>query len=232
MDQVKIGKFIAECRKNQNLTQSELAEYLGVSDRSISKWETGRCMPDISLMQPLCEKLDITINELFCGERLEPDMAQKRLEETIIINITSLKEKTKKILKGILFILISIPIFLLLGFILFELVQNYRHEKIELPKETGRASICQYSDHLLHLSIQADIPAFVTIQSSDGKQVYKLYRLRDSKLMQDTAWGGNYVIQLEPRGIEIALMEVPDEIYYYTELLWKKGMKIPMCEDK
>lgn len=62
MDQNKIGKFIAKCRKDKKITQAELAEKLGVSDRSISKWENGRCMPELSLFKPLCKELDISIN--------------------------------------------------------------------------------------------------------------------------------------------------------------------------
>ena len=64
MNQEKIGKFIAECRKNKKLTQQELAEKLNVSDKSISRWENGKTMMDISLFEPLCNELDITINEL------------------------------------------------------------------------------------------------------------------------------------------------------------------------
>ena len=64
MNQEKIGKFIAECRKNKKLTQQEFAEKLNVSDKSISRWENGKTMMDISLFEPLCNELDITINEL------------------------------------------------------------------------------------------------------------------------------------------------------------------------
>lgn len=230
MDQIKIGKFIAECRKSQNLTQSELAENLGVSDRSISKWETGKCMPDISLMQPLCEKLGITINELFCGERLESDIGQRKLEENIIINITDLKRKVKKIVKYTLLSFLLIPI---IGLILFTCIQEYRYARIELPKEVGNASICQLSENLLQVSIymKEGVPGFVNTQMSEGKQVYTFYRLRDTRLMMDTAWGGTYLIKLQPVGIEGVLLEVPEEIYYYSRLLWKKGMEIPMCEE-
>lgn len=89
MDQIKIGKFIAECRKSKNLTQSDLAEILGVSNRTISKWETGRGMCDFSLFEPLCNALDITYNELLNGEK--NDFKNIKYEETIIntINYTN-----------------------------------------------------------------------------------------------------------------------------------------------
>ena len=71
MDQEKVGKFIAEQRKKQKLTQEELASKLGVSNRSISNWENGKNMPDLSLFKPLCEILDISINELLSGEKIK-----------------------------------------------------------------------------------------------------------------------------------------------------------------
>ena len=70
MDQIKIGKFILELRKEKNMTQQELANVLGVTDRAISKWENGRGLPDLSLLKPLCDTLNITINELLSGEKL------------------------------------------------------------------------------------------------------------------------------------------------------------------
>ena len=70
MDQVKIGEFIRECRNKNNLTQNELAEKLGITDRAISKWENGRAMPDSSLMLDLCKELKITVNDLTLEEKL------------------------------------------------------------------------------------------------------------------------------------------------------------------
>ena len=70
MEQAKVGKFIAECRKNKNMTQAELAEKLNITDRAISKWETGKGMPDSSIMLELCHELDITVNELFVSREL------------------------------------------------------------------------------------------------------------------------------------------------------------------
>lgn len=82
MDQVKIGRFIAELRKEQNMTQLNLAEKLGVTDRAISKWENGRGLPDVSLMKPLCEILGITVTELLNGERTK-EGALIKTEETV-----------------------------------------------------------------------------------------------------------------------------------------------------
>lgn len=84
MDQVKIGKFIAERRKAANLTQMQLAEKLQITDRAISKWETGRAMPDSSLMLELCEMLGITVNDLLCGEVVRMEDHNKEMEQTLL----------------------------------------------------------------------------------------------------------------------------------------------------
>ena len=78
MNQEKIGKFIAKCRKDKKMTQSELAEKLGVTDKSIGNWENGRNMPDLSLFKPLCDVLGITINDLLSGEKISKDKYQER----------------------------------------------------------------------------------------------------------------------------------------------------------
>ncbi len=94
MNQEKIGKFIAKCRKEKEMTQSELAERLGVTDKSIGNWENGRNMPDLSLFKPLCDELGITINELLSGERLKKEEYQEKLEENMI---NTIDYSTKKI---------------------------------------------------------------------------------------------------------------------------------------
>ena len=71
MNQEKIGKFISACRKKKQITQEQLAVQLGITSKAVSKWETGTCLPDASKYKPLCEILDITVNELFLGERLD-----------------------------------------------------------------------------------------------------------------------------------------------------------------
>lgn len=84
MDQVKIGRFVAECRKAKGLTQARLAEALGITDRAVSKWETGKSMPDASLMLPLCDILGISVNELLSGERIEMENYSKIAEENLV----------------------------------------------------------------------------------------------------------------------------------------------------
>lgn len=85
MDQNKIGKFIAERRKGLNMTQKDLAEKLGVTDRAVSKWETGRCMPDLSLLQPLSRNLKVGVNDLLSGEKVSEKELRKKSEENLVI---------------------------------------------------------------------------------------------------------------------------------------------------
>jgi len=84
MDQVKIGRFIAACRKKANLTQMQLAEKLGITDRAISKWETGRSLPDSSIMLELCSIFGITVNDLLSGEVVAMDHYNKNLENNLL----------------------------------------------------------------------------------------------------------------------------------------------------
>lgn len=95
MDQIKIGRFIAAMRKEKSYTQRQLADILGISDKTVSKWETGNGLPDVSLMMPLCDALGINVNELLSGERLSDADYKKKAEENIM-NLVKEKEESKK----------------------------------------------------------------------------------------------------------------------------------------
>jgi len=84
MNQVKIGKFIAECRKKENLTQMQLAEKLNITDRAVSKWETGKAMPDTAIMLELCEILGISVNDLLCGEKIDMENNNQKNEQLLL----------------------------------------------------------------------------------------------------------------------------------------------------
>lgn len=100
MDTIKIGKFIAELRKEKGLTQKELGECLDVSDKTVSKWERGVNLPDPSLYFPLCDKLGVSVNELFAGEKIEEDKMLEKSEENIV-NIMNEQSKKQKRLEFI-----------------------------------------------------------------------------------------------------------------------------------
>jgi len=97
MDQIKIGKFIAQMRKEQSLTQKQLADLAGISDKTVSKWETGRGLPEVSLMVPLCDILKISVNELHSGQRLTDSDYKKRAEENMMDLVREREENRKKI---------------------------------------------------------------------------------------------------------------------------------------
>ncbi len=108
MDQQKIGRFIAQMRKEKSLTQRELADTLCISDKTVSKWENGKGMPEVSLMMPLCEALDITANELLSGERLSQDDYIRKAEENIMTLIKEREESKKKIILSVIVAVITI----------------------------------------------------------------------------------------------------------------------------
>lgn len=114
MDQIKIGKFIQERRKEKRLTQSELAEKLDVTDRAVSKWENGNCIPDASNIQELCKILNITINDLFSGSVVDMRDNEKKLEENLLemIKIKEKRDKELLILEIFIGVIVSIIMFL------------------------------------------------------------------------------------------------------------------------
>ena len=99
MDQIKIGKFIAECRKKVKLTQMQLAERLGITDRAVSKWERGLSLPDASIMLELCDILEISVNDLLCGEKISMDNYNKELENNLLEVIKQKQEADKRLLR-------------------------------------------------------------------------------------------------------------------------------------
>ncbi len=111
MNQILIGKFIALRRKEKNLTQEQLAEKLGVSNKTISKWETGKCMPDYSIVRNLCEELDITIAELMDGKALENNVSSFKEEQILdLIRRTQELEKQKDLQYGIMLIIMGVAL--------------------------------------------------------------------------------------------------------------------------
>ena len=107
MDQEKIGKFIAQCRRKNNLTQMQLAEKLNITDRAISKWENGKSMPDSSIMLELCNELKISVNELLSGEMIEMGNYNRIAEE----NLLEMKKQKEQADKRLLSMEIVIGVF-------------------------------------------------------------------------------------------------------------------------
>lgn len=99
MDQVQVGKFIAEKRKEQGMTQMQLAESLGITDRAVSKWETGKSLPDASLMLDLCNLLKITVNELLCGEEVSMENYNEQAEKALVEMAKQKEESDRRLLR-------------------------------------------------------------------------------------------------------------------------------------
>ena len=113
MDLVKIGKYIAGKRKALGMTQKQLAEKLNMSDKSVSKWERGICLPDVSVYMELCEILGISINEFLAGEDIDAENVEKKSEDNII-QVTKDSKKKQKNLKSILAVVTTFAVIMVL----------------------------------------------------------------------------------------------------------------------
>lgn len=124
MDQIKIGKFIADLRKELHLTQKQLAEELNISDKTVSKWECGKGLPEVSLMLPLCSTLKINVNELLSGEKLSDNNYHEKAEENVMNLIREKEESKKKIILSAmvagLTIIAALPMFIISGMLEME----------------------------------------------------------------------------------------------------------------
>ena len=131
MNQEKIGKLIAECRKEKKMTQVELADKLSVTDKSVSKWENGKCLPDVSLYKDLCNILGITLNEFFAGEKIK----EEKLKEQADINLFNALENSSFTLKEKIkyndkkwdkehFFELTIAMIIIVGFIIYGFVKD------------------------------------------------------------------------------------------------------------
>lgn len=110
MNQDKIGKFIANLRKSKNMTQEQMADKLGVSNKTVSRWENGRNLPDSSLFTPICDLLGISLTEFFAGEHIEQENIVQKAEESIVTTVEYTKRKTKRLTKNAIVIVIVVVI--------------------------------------------------------------------------------------------------------------------------
>lgn len=130
MDQIKIGKFILNCRKEKGLTQEQLAEKLSVSSKSISRWENGNTLPDYSLLKDLCNELNINVNELLSGEKIKENDYMNKSEENLV-HLRKQIDERKKVLTIISYVILSIIIIaFILNIILNRMLPDDRHWNI------------------------------------------------------------------------------------------------------
>ena len=114
MNQVKIGKFIAECRKKENLTQMQLAEKLNITDRAVSKWETGKAMPDTAIMLELCEILGISVNDLLCGEKIDMENKNPKNEQ-LLLDLSKELENRNQTIWTAMWVIMTVSMIALFG---------------------------------------------------------------------------------------------------------------------
>lgn len=168
MDLVKIGKYIAGKRKNLGLTQKQLAEKLGMSDKSVSKWERGICLPDVSLYFDLCSHLGISINEFLAGEDIVHENIEKKSEENIISVVTDSKRKQKS-LKYIICALLILSI-LTTAVIATSLYRGYRPMNFITPMDEN--SVEMQTVNLIAGPDGANAYQFTTTDRYSGIKIY------------------------------------------------------------
>ena len=160
MDLIKIGKYIAFKRKEQGLTQKQLAEKLNMSDKSVSKWERGICLPDVSVYLELCKILDISINEFLAGEDIPKETIEQKAEENIIQITKDNKNKQKYLKKIIRLLIVMLVVFIFITDITKLLRRVYYHKKMLL------------STFLFHFIFRAffpttELPVFISFSAPD-----------------------------------------------------------------
>lgn len=180
MDLIKIGKYIAFKRKEQGLTQKQLAEKLNMSDKSVSKWERGICLPDVSVYLELCKILDISINEFLAGEDIPKETIEQKAEENII-QITKDNKNKQKYLKKIirlLIVMLIVFIFITSIFIYKKLTQPQNYIEPYLEKSTEMQTANMLSNHpgdilLFHYNSKKDFDSLTMYltQYQKGKKI-------------------------------------------------------------
>ena len=204
MNQEKIGKFIAQCRKEKNLTQSQLAEKLNMSNKSISKWETGKGMPDSSIMLELCTYLGINVNELLSGEHLEKEQYQEKANENII-NIAKESDKNKKIKNKIIVAIAIVAICLL--------IYDNRLIKAKIEEDS---IICSFNgSSLVTLYYQTFNTNSETLIFVNGKML-----LQNKIHSHFETWDS------------MAQLNNEENLNFNSELIINKSKDIPNCKEK
>ena len=229
MDLIKIGKYIAGKRKSLGMTQKQLAEKLGMSDKSVSKWERGVCLPDVSVYKELCSILGISLNEFLAGE----DIAQEKMiqkSETNIIEVIKDNINKEKCLKVMKYILLVISIFALslLGFAIYRLKkpQNY-------ISPVAKDSIEIQTAELLAGPDGAFVYKFITTDEYKKLRLH-IYRYESGKLSDQDKVEMGFEDIGSPKSGEIVM--VPDFDTYVIKLIISGGgsrlsTEIPVLEN-
>jgi len=225
MNQEKIGTFISECRKQKGFTQEQVAEILGVSNRTISKWENGNCMPDYSILPLLAQTLDITINELLSGEKISQEDYQRKLEENLIINIGELKKRTKITILWMIKIVILIVGFFLLTQVLEHVSKYYSYYRTYLNEQEINVSVCSKNDIIS-----------ITIEAKDGKPMLMDIKF-NPKTMNYTynpyhIKKGSYIENYPSKYIyDVKYSDNAQAIIIANQIIYKKEQNLNQCQN-
>lgn len=180
MDLIKIGKYIAFKRKEQGLTQKQLAEKLNMSDKSVSKWERGICLPDVSVYLELCKILGISINEFLAGEDIPKETIEQKAEENIIQITKDNKNKQKYLKKIIRLLIVMLVVFIFITsiFVYKKLTQPQNYIEPYLEKSTEMQTANMLSNHpgdilLFHYNSKKDFDSLTMYltQYQKGKKI-------------------------------------------------------------
>lgn len=230
MNQEKIGKFILECRKERKITQSELAEKLGVTDKSVSNWENGRNLPDASLYEPLCDVLGISINELISGRKLNENEYQKKLEENIMLLNENTKKNINKIKRILLMLILSIFMIAILIGILLYVKDKYDYQLTELSIDEVNYEVCEYRPNANEKQI------IIKSIANDGKgsMLRVMHEYDDDGILvvhntRYKKWIRNPQALDEIGTNKITPLEYPKKIYYKDTLIWDNTKNLPEC---
>lgn len=220
MDQEKIGKFITKCRQEKKITQEELANKIGVTDKAISKWENGRCLPDVSLFKPLCKELNISINELLNGEK-----TLKNNEEGYINYIDHTNKENKNKITKIILMFIFIITFILLS---IYFLNNYG--KTTIYKLYGTSENFIYDNGLIIFSPEKNILVTnpITIKSEIKEDnILSMSLINDKKVLVTATLFGNQTY-IENTGYnEIFNNQIPTNTNsWYLEIQYIKDNKL------
>lgn len=227
MNQERIGKFIAECRKEKGLTQSQLAEQLGVTEKSVGNWENGRNMPDLSLFSPLCNILGISINDLMSGEKVDDKEYINTLEENIVNMVADVEQK-KKVKMQIFIIIFGMMILI---FFAGNMIYRSYEEDIEYDSRLMKCNIVD-NELTFYISGSTVLNTDYISRVIDDKTIYffhgtiflydKKYRdwenIESMKSLLETGkatFGMGQKVELESNNVEV----------YYTDSSIKKIKK-------
>lgn len=227
MNQEKIGKFIAECRKKKKLTQTDIAKQLGVTDKSVSKWERGICFPDVSTLIPLTEMLDISLYDLFKGEKMDKKEVEQVLRNTITYSNNEIKKKRKKYI-----IISSIVIFIILVLSIISIL---------LVKKDSDLKAIVDRDTIYDIGYYVDYKT--TLSNEDGKKIEKILmklplkwkesmnELSDNSISIVYSVSYNDVVKAynDENYVKLAMIDLSTVLFTTVEDLEKVSIKFSDC---